>query len=691
MMSRRMTAGLILTAAWLSPAAAKVEQIEILSRQPFAAGTEFGSAGAYEKLRGRAWFALDPNAAANAPIADLKLAPRNNRGLVIFSSDFLVLRPVDAARGNGLLLYEVNNRGNIGMLGQLNEAPFSRNDPATRCDAGNGFLFRRGFTMVWSAWAADVAISPGDNRLVLTAPVATNAGVPITGKVAYDLTVDTPRPSARFTGNLGTAYPLADDAASDATLTERDRPEGERRSIPRAAWSFVVPGGGGPATEIRLDGGFKPGRIYQLVYTARDPIVVALGMAGIRDLMSYLRDNPLAGAPTPRKNLIFGISQSGRLIQTMLLRGLNADEDGKPVFDGAFIHVAGGGKGGFDYRFAMPTRHFSMLEDHIYPTDFFPFATVTARDPVTGAEGSVLDRAARARRGAEAVLRQQLVGILEPRGIVDRHGSGGRARPAAGARGAHLSHRRRAALRRRACASAAIFANCVNTLNHYRVMRALMVALRALGGRRRRAAAEHLSAHRRRHAGHGRRLQGDVPAHSEFSAAGEQPASAAPRPRRPVRDASASRTTCRRSWASHSRRWCRSRTPTASTRVASRCRKCWCRSAPAPASTPATRPPASPGPPAAGTARSCRSPRTEAERQAAGDPRPSIAARYRDRAAYSDKVRAAAAGVVDKGFLLPDDVDALVQEAGGLYDRIMAHDPADPSCHYLSDRGHASP
>jgi hypothetical protein len=77
----------------------------------------------------------------------------------------------------------------------------------------------------------------------------------------------------------------------------------------------------------------------------------------------------------------------------MLLRGLHVDEDGRSVFDGAFIHVAGGGKGGFDYRFAMPTRHFSMLEDHIYPTDFFPFATTAARDPVTGAEGAILDRA----------------------------------------------------------------------------------------------------------------------------------------------------------------------------------------------------------------------------------------------------------------------------------------------------------
>src|SRR5215211_9274860 len=98
---RLITAGLLTLAAWVAPPAfAKVERVEILSRQPFAGGVSFGSVGSYEKLRGRAWFALDPDAAANRPIADLKLAPRNARGLVEFSADFLLLRPADPARGN---------------------------------------------------------------------------------------------------------------------------------------------------------------------------------------------------------------------------------------------------------------------------------------------------------------------------------------------------------------------------------------------------------------------------------------------------------------------------------------------------------------------------------------------------------------------------------------------------------------
>jgi hypothetical protein len=676
--------GLCLAAAcFSSPAAARVERIEILSRHAFAAGTEFGQAGAYEKLRGRAFFALDPDTAANQPIADLKLAPRNDRGLVEFSAEFLVLRPSDITRRNGTLLYEVNNRGNIGVFRQLHEAP-SNNDPSTAADAGNGFLFRHGFTLVWSAWAPDVAATPVDNRLVLRPPIATKDGAPITGKVAYELIVDTPRATARFTGNLGTAYPVASEEALDAVLSERDRPDGERRPIPRAAWSLVASGGGVAATEITLDGGFKPGRIYELTYTARDPMVVAAGMAGIRDLMSYLRNNPLVGAPAPQASIIFGISQSGRLIQTMLLRGLHVDEDGRPVFDGAFIHVAGGGKGGFDYRFAMPTRHFSMLEDHIYPTDFFPFATATSRDPVTGVEGSVLDRARAlgaipklfyVNNSSEYWNRAASLIATDPAGLRDLE-------PAPEARIYLIADAQHyvGLLRERG-----MFANCVNTLNHYRVMRALMLAFdrwvrngvepppstypRIADGTLVTIAAHALAFPRipdfRLPEGNlrpprldlGSRFETDRIADEVPPITGKPFETLVPKPDADGLDQGGialpevlvplgTRTGFNTRndaagfpWASG--RWDGSFVPF---------------------------------------------PRTERERQASGDPRPSLQARYANRAAYEAKVRSAAAAVVALGFLLSEDVDALVGEAGGLYDRIMAHDPVDRSCDYLFGR-----
>ena len=681
-MRRIITAALSLTVL-SSPAAARVERIEILSRQDFAPGIEFGDAGAYEKLRGRAFFALDPNAAANAPVTDLKLAPRDARGLVEFSAEFLVLRPKVAARGNGTLLYEVNNRGNIAILRQLHEASFS-NDPATVADAGNGFLFRRGVTLVWSAWATDVATRPGDNRLVLRAPIATKDGAPITGKVAYELIVDAPRATARFTGLLGTAYPVANDGDPDVVLTERQRREDERRPIPRAAWSFVERNEGGAPSEIALDGGFKPGRIYELVYTARDPIVAAAGMAGIRDLLSYLRTNPLAGAPAPRTSLIFGISQSGRLIQTMLLRGLHVDEDGRAVFDGAFVHVAGGGKGGFDYRFAMPTRHFSVLEDHIYPTDFFPFATVSARDSATGAEGSILDRA----RALGAVPKLFYVNNSSEywnraASLIATDPDGERDLPPAPEARIYLiagAQHYVGALSERG-----IFANCVNTLNHYRAMRALMLAFErwvrdgvepppSTYPRIADGTLVTVAAHGKAFPGipgfrlpeanlrpprldFGSRFETDRVAEQVPPRMGKPFATLVPKPDADGLDQGGIAL------------------PEVLLPLGTR-------------TGFNTRNEAAGFPGATGRWDGSFLPfaRTEAERRASGDPRPSLEARYVSRAAYEEKVRAAAADVVRRGFLLPQDVDALVSEAGGLYDRIMARDPADRSCRYLFDR-----
>jgi hypothetical protein len=669
-------------AAFSTPASARVERIDIVSREPFAAGAAFGAAGAYEKLRGRAVIVLDPNAAANAAIADLALAPRNELGLVEFSADFLVLRPVDPARRNGTLLYEVNNRGNIAMLRQLGGAR-GGNDPATMADAGNGFLFRQGFTLMWSAWATDVLTVAGDNRLVLRAPVATQKGEPITGRVAYELIVNQPRGTARFTGNAAIAYPPAQPGAPDAALTWRERPDGERQPIDRSAWSFVTPRDGGTAGEIRLTGGFLPGRIYELTYTARDPIVVAAGMAAIRDLLSYLRTQPLAGAPAPQRTLIFGISQSGRVIQTMLLRGLHVDEDGKGVFGGAFIHVAGGGKGGFDYRFAMPTRHFSALEDHIYPTDFFPFGLSASRDPVTGEEGSVLDRP----RALGVVPKLFYVNNSSEywnraASLIGTDPAGERDLPVPEeARIFHIAGAQHyiGVLRERG-----MFEQCVNTLDHYRVMRALVLALERWV---RDGAAPPPSTYPRI-------ADGTLVSVAAFGEAFPR----IPSVRLPTSNLQPPRLDL-------GPRFARERiTEQVPPRMS------------APYATLVPRPnqdgldqggialPEMLVPVGTRTGFNLRNEavgfpwatgrwdgsfvpfaRTEAERRAAGDPRPSLEARYVGRADYEAKVRASATAVVARGFLLADEVDALTTEAGALYDRIMRHDPKDESCAYLFD------
>lgn len=674
----------VLACVWSAGALAAVERIEILDRRPVAAGAAFGAAGAYEKIRGRAFFAVDPDAAANTAIADLKLAPRDTEGLVHFSAEFLVVRPIDAGRRNGTLLYEVNNRGRIAILAQLDEAPAS-NDPSSAADFGNGFLLQQGFTLVWSAWAWDVAAEGGDQRLVFHPPVATRQGEAITGKVAYEFLVNAPSATASFAGIDGLAYPFAEDGAGDAKLTWREQPEGARAEIMRSRWSFIPGPDGGVPRRLRLEGGFEPGRIYELTYEARDPVVAGLGIAGIRDLLSYLRVHPFEGAPKPERTLIFGISQSGRLIETMLLDGLHVDEAGKPAFDGAFIHVAGAGKGGFNYRFAMPTRHASMLEDHIYPTDYFPFTTATERDSVTGAVGSVLDAARRrgpvpklfyTNESTEYWNRAASLLHTDPSGERDVEPDP-RARIYLIAGAQHYVGRQ---------PYRGLYANCINPENHYRALRALLLALDRWV------------------------REGSEPPPSTYPriadgtlvtvAAYKQTFPAIPGLMLPESNLRPPRLDLGERFA----------TEHVADLVPPHVLAPFETLVPKPnqdgldeggVSLPELLAPlgtrtgfntrnAAAGFPTA-TARWDGSfipfPRTEAERRGLGDPRSSLAARYHDRADYEAKLRAAAERVAAAGFLRGEEIDAVVSEGASLYDRIMAHDPRDRSCTYLFGRG----
>jgi hypothetical protein len=379
-------------------ARAEVVRIEVTAREPFAGGREFGSAGAYEKVRGRLHYAIDPANPANARVVDLQRAPRDARGRVAFAADFLLLKPVDLAKGSHRLLYEVNNRGNLGMLSRFNRGAGS-NDPATIEHAGNGFLLRQGYTLVWSAWNWDVLA--GDGRLQIDLPIATDGGKPITGRVSAEIVVNHPSVTEPFAWGNSRCYEVVDASRNaDAVLTVRDDQRAPRTEIARDRWRFA------DATHVSLPGGFAPGRLYELVYTARDPRVVGLGLLAIRDTLSFFRfatgdaagnPNPLArppasGAERPdaEKAYIFGISQSGRVIQHMLFEGFHVDESGRMAFDAALVHVAGGGKGSFNHRFAQTTRHPSPLEDQQYPADFFPFVPGQESDPVTGETGDVL-------------------------------------------------------------------------------------------------------------------------------------------------------------------------------------------------------------------------------------------------------------------------------------------------------------
>src|SRR6266849_8152 len=180
--SRRFAAMASILPLGVVPSAnARITRVIITSTQsPTFDGTVFGNVGQYEKLVGQAFGEVDPSDPRNAVITDIGLAPRNASGMVEYSMDVYILRPVDRSKGNRRVFFEINNRGNKLAFGDFNNSATGGNDPTTAADAGNGFLMREGYAIVWSGW--DVTAPRGNNSLTITVPVAKNPdGSSITG------------------------------------------------------------------------------------------------------------------------------------------------------------------------------------------------------------------------------------------------------------------------------------------------------------------------------------------------------------------------------------------------------------------------------------------------------------------------------------------------------------------------------
>jgi hypothetical protein len=380
-----------------SPLSAEVVRIEVQSRSDLVGGQAFGAAGSFEKIAGRIFFAVDPSLPANRIVADLDKAPRNAVGKVEFSSDFFLIKPKDIARGNGAVLYEVSNRGGKGMLGFFNHATGSA-DPKTPSDMGDGFLMRQGYTLLWVGWQFDVPERPGLVRVY--APIASDNGRPIRGLVRSDFVVTEKETDHSLADRNHIAYVVADPRSPDNVLTVRDSVEGARRIVPRDQWSFSRSEGTSQvvdATRVSLKTKFEPNKIYEVVYTAENPPVVGLGPAAIRDVISMLKYKSTdalsipAGAIT--RATAFGISQSGRFLRTYLYYGFNRSEDNRKVFDGVIAQVAGAGRGSFNHRFAQPSRDGHPYINFFYPTDIFPFTDAAEKDPDTGVTDGLLTHA----------------------------------------------------------------------------------------------------------------------------------------------------------------------------------------------------------------------------------------------------------------------------------------------------------
>ncbi|MBI5686258.1 MAG: hypothetical protein HZC54_14390 [Verrucomicrobia bacterium] len=339
----------LMASLWLaavSIANAEVVRVEITER------SAVGATG-YEQIVGRLHFEIDPAHPRNRIIADADLAPRNAAGRVEFSADLRILKPKEAGRSNGAAWVEIPNRG--GKSGM------------------NNFITKHGFTVMQVGWEFDVPAQKDKVRIKV--PVARQKdGTPIRGVVCAAFTLD--KRAEQFTLNDLADYPPVDAAGPDSRLIVRAAsafPAG--KELPRSQWRLE-------GQRVTLEGGFEPGKTYEISYLAENPPVAGLGLAAIRDAVAWLKHDAGSLAPV-RHAYAFGPSQCGRLLREFVYLGFNTDERGRQALDGVMAHVAGAGRLDINRRWSAPRKVAA------YETASYPFADTAQKDPVSGIKEGV--------------------------------------------------------------------------------------------------------------------------------------------------------------------------------------------------------------------------------------------------------------------------------------------------------------
>ncbi|HVF64699.1 MAG TPA: alpha/beta hydrolase domain-containing protein [Casimicrobiaceae bacterium] len=374
---------------------ARVTKITITSKvSPAYNGQSFGAAGQYETLSGTLIGEVDPNDRRNHIIQDIGLAPRNARGMVEYTATFFLTKPIDMTKSSRVLLHQVPNRGG-------------------RIDIGGRAAGDVGLS---SGWQGDLTGSQVER---VTVPVAKNLdGSSITGPYTFtiaDLGTGSPISADGSTAtiyaglnNPTIAYPPASTDTAQAQLTSyatysfNTAKLTDERVVPSADWSFgdctSTPFPGTPSgTRICVRGGFDKSRIYRLVYRVKDPLVLGLGLAAFRDAADFFRrakaddagtPNPLAG--TIDWAIIQGTSQSGNFAKTAIHLGFTESDAviRRRVWDGAIPFIAAR-QNPINYRFAISGGEGKLYEQGTDPVLWWEPYTDTARGRTTA---GMLDR-----------------------------------------------------------------------------------------------------------------------------------------------------------------------------------------------------------------------------------------------------------------------------------------------------------
>ena len=417
----------------LSPySEARIFKIEITSvESPTFEGRVFGRVGRYEKLRGKMYGEVDPTDPLNAVIVNIEKAPRNDRGMVEYVTNFLMLKPVNMKKGNGKIWYGINNRGNTSSATtRFNDAP-STNDPTTAADVGNGFLMRQGYALVDAGWEGDVL--PGNFRLTAEFPIAKENGTEITAPILVEFS-DRYTRNSQIQANGGVSLPLSGSlsfASYESVSTNQSVAGAELRVrfsdstqpgtadipagvvIPTSEWQFAkcsrdpdtgvltsVPS----TTDICLPNGFSLDAVYQLIYTAKNPRVMGLGYAVTRDVGAFLRNmtaddfgnpNPFAQSTSSTgitHMYAYGSSSTGMYVRDFIYQGFNEDEQHRKVFDAMWTNIPGAHKLYLNYAFGQPNPYSVQHRDRYVPDTSFPRTYAVTTDPLTGLTDGILKR-----------------------------------------------------------------------------------------------------------------------------------------------------------------------------------------------------------------------------------------------------------------------------------------------------------
>ena len=365
-MLRRSVLWVLVSSLVPAVVSAEVSRVEITSRRDVAGGRAFGTVGPYERIAGTLHFLIDPSNMRNQVVADLDKAPRNAAGKIEMSADLVILRPRDPARGNGIALFDIVNRGGTVALTAFN-GPVTTTPEG---EVGNGFLLNRGYTIVQVGWEFD-ARRQGAVRIEVPAAMG------VTGLVRATF-IPTARGNEATVGDL-VGYTPGDPASAENALRVRARLGAPWVTVPRGTWRLA-------GNTVTLDTGFQAGQTYELAYVATNPPVAALGFAAVRDAASWVK-HAADATVTAKHTFAYGSSQTGRWLRDFLYEGFNTDERNRQVFDAVMPHIGGAGGVLLNQRWSTPTSLLMESATH------FPFSDVKQRDPVTGIEDGLLENA----------------------------------------------------------------------------------------------------------------------------------------------------------------------------------------------------------------------------------------------------------------------------------------------------------